>query len=355
MDIRIERLSSSRLEETDLTQIPFGRVFTDHMFQMDYVGGVWQNPRIEPIRPLPVHPANMALHYGQSIFEGMKASANDAGVPLLFRAGMHARRFNASAARMCMPSIDQEVFVEVLRQLVYLERHWIPEVEGSALYIRPFMFATDEFLGVAPSESYRFSVLTLPVGPYYSKPVRLYVSREYIRAAPGGVGEAKTAGNYAASLLASREAREKGFDQVLWLDGLTYKYVQEVGTMNIFFVIDGTVVTPATDGAILRGITRDCFITILRDKGYRVEERPLTIDEIIDAHQKGRLEEVFGSGTAAVAAEVAHIGGHGIDINLPLRSDSLAQMLKDYLNDLRMGRIDDPYGWVEPVLVEETA
>ena len=256
MEISIERVKSSRLPQTDLNNIPFGRVFTDHMFVMDYKNGSWQNAKIEGVRNLAIHPANLTLHYGQSIFEGMKASKNADGVPLLFRPEMHATRMNASAERMCMPTIDPELFVEAVRQLVYLEKDWIPDMAGSALYIRPFMFATDEFLGVAPSETYKFIIMTLPVAPYYSKPVKLFASTQYIRAAKGGVGEAKTAGNYAASLLASKQARDKGFDQVLWLDGRDFKYVQEVGTMNIFFVIDQMVITPPTDGAILKGITQ---------------------------------------------------------------------------------------------------
>lgn len=349
MDIRIDKVESSKLPQTDLTKIPFGRVFTDHMFIMEYKGGEWQDARIEGLKTLPMHPANLTLHYGQSIFEGMKASKNEEGIPLLFRADMHAQRMNASAKRMCMPTIDPDLFVEAVRQLVYLEKDWIPSNEGSALYVRPFMFATDEFLGVAPSESYKFIILTLPVAPYYSNPVRLLASTEYIRAAKGGVGEAKTAGNYAASLLASKEARNKGFDQVLWLDGKEFKYVQEVGTMNIFFVIGDRVITPPTDGAILKGITRDSFLKILTDKGYNVEIRPISMDEVLDSYRQGTLKEVFGSGTAAVAVDVKEIGYRDELIKLNPAKDSLAQVLKNEINGLRSGKIEDRYGWVEPV------
>ncbi|MCB0687991.1 MAG: branched-chain amino acid aminotransferase [Saprospiraceae bacterium] len=349
MEIRIDKVKLSKLPQTDLTKIPFGRVFTDHMFIMEYKNGSWQNARIEGVRSIPMHPANLTLHYGQSIFEGMKASKNEDGVPLLFRADMHAARMNASAKRMCMPTIDPALFVEAVRQLVSMERDWIPGDEGSALYIRPFMFATDEFLGVAPSESYVFIILTLPVAPYYSHPVKLLASTDYIRAAKGGVGEAKTAGNYAASLLASKEAKQKGFDQVLWLDGRDFKYVQEVGTMNIFFVINDKVITPPTDGAILKGITRDSFLHILKDKGYAVEIRPISMDEVVEAYQNDQLQEVFGAGTAAVAVDVQQIGYKDHLIELNPRKDSLAQLLKKEINGLRSGKIEDRYGWTEPV------
>lgn len=353
MEISIERVKSSKLSQTDLNNIPFGKVFTDHMFVMDYKNGSWHNARVEGVRSLPIHPANLTLHYGQSIFEGMKASKNADGVPLLFRPEMHAARMNASAERMCMPTIDPDLFVEAVRQLVFLEKDWIPEMDGSALYIRPFMFATDEFLGVAPSETYKFIIMTLPVAPYYSKPVKLFASTQYIRAAKGGVGEAKTAGNYASSLLASKQARDKGFDQVLWLDGREFKYAQEVGTMNIFFVIDKVIITPPTDGAILKGITRDSFLHILKDRGYKVEERPISMDEVLEAHLNGRLNEVFGSGTAAVAVDVMQIGYRDQVIDLKPAENSLAQVLKKEINGLRSGQVEDKFGWIEAVLEVE--
>lgn len=354
MDIRIEKVKTSKLKQTDLNNIPFGRVFTDHMFVMDFKDGQWQDARIVGVDSIPMHPANLTLHYGQSIFEGMKASKNEDGVPLLFRVDQHVARMNASAKRMCMPNIDPGVFTEAVRQLVIIEKDWIPDQKGSALYIRPFMFATDEFLGVAPSETYKFIVLTLPVAPYYSRPVKLFASTQYIRAAQGGVGEAKTAGNYAASLLASKQARDKGFDQVLWLDGKEFKYAQEVGTMNIFFVINNVVLTPPTDGAILKGITRDSFFHILRDKGFTVEERPVSMDEVVEAYLDGTLNEVFGSGTAAVAVDVAQIAYKDMLIELNPGSDSLAQMLKEEINGMRTGQVADKFGWVEPVFEVES-
>ncbi|MEL6989317.1 MAG: branched-chain amino acid aminotransferase, partial [Bacteroidota bacterium] len=262
-EIKINRNPHSTLSNLDFNNIPFGKVFTDHMFVADFDGENWVDARIVPTGEISMHPGNLTLHYGQSIFEGMKATKSINGDPLFFRPEMHADRINASAERMCMPTIDPELFLQALHTLVYMERDWIPPHEGSALYIRPFMFATDEFIGVKPSKTYRFMILTLPVGPYYPKPVSLLAEETYVRAAHGGVGEAKAAGNYAASLYPAKLANEKGYDQILWLDAKEFKYIQEVGTMNVFFVIDGKAITPATDGAILKGITRDSIIKIL--------------------------------------------------------------------------------------------
>ena len=349
MKIVFKPVVESRLNKVDLTNIPFGRVFSDHMFVMDYYRGDWQDASIEAISPIEVHPANLTLHYGQSIFEGMKASKNADGVPLLFRPEMHAKRLNASAKRMCMPTLPEAYFLEAVKQMVLIEKNWIPNMEGSALYLRPFMFATDEFLGVAASETYKFIIMALPVAPYYSDPVSLKASHEYIRAAKGGVGEAKTAGNYAASLYASKKAKEEGFDQVLWLDGNEFKYAQEVGTMNIFFVINDKVITPATDGAILKGITRDSFLQILKADGYQVEERSISMEEVVTAYEAKTLQEVFGSGTAAVAVDVKRIAYRNHEIILDPRPNSLAQKLKNEINGIRSGEKTDRFGWVQPV------
>lgn len=350
--INITQVKESRIASVDFDNIPFGKILSDHMFIADYKDGEWQDPRIVPVANLSLNPANMALHYGQSIFEGMKASINSDGVPLLFRPEMHAKRMNASANRMCMPTIPEDLFIKAVTEIVRLEKKWIPTKVGSALYLRPFMFAMDEFIGVAPSATFRFIILALPVGPYYNKPVKLLADERFVRAAKGGVGEAKTAGNYAASMLPMKMARENGFDQILWLDARYRKFLQEVGTMNIFFVINGKVVTPLTDGAILKGITRDSIITLLSDMGYEVDIRPITIDELIDAYEAGQLQEVFGTGTAAVISNVSTIKYKEKVIELDESNFVLSHMIKEKINLLRNGTIEDPYGWVVPI--EET-
>ena len=345
-EIKITRNSHSRLSELDFNNIPFGKTFTDHMFIADYDGEKWIDARIVPSGEISMHPGNLTLHYGQSIFEGMKATKSHDGSPLFFRPEKHVERLNASARRMCMAEIDGELFLQALHALVHLEQDWIPPQEGSALYIRPFMFATDEFIGVAASKTYRFMILTLPVGPYYPKPVSLLAEETYVRAAHGGVGEAKAAGNYAASLYPAKLAKEQGYDQVLWLDATEFKYIQEVGTMNVFFVIDGTVITPATDGAILKGITRETIIQLLKDQGHPVEERAIHIDEILEANKNGSLQEIFGTGTAAVVARVNRMKYRDTVIEIELKEDSIAQNAKDMINGIRSERMEDKNGWV---------
>ena len=352
MNYKIEttKVNKSRLPEIDFDKIPFGKTFSDHMFSADYINGEWTNLQITPLENLSLSPMNLALHYGQSIFEGMKASKMNDGTPALLRPEMHSRRMNASARRMCMPEFPEDLFVQALHELVSLDADWIPQKEGSALYIRPLMFAMDEKLGVAVSDNYKFLIITGPVGPYYPKPVKLLADTQYIRAAHGGVGEAKTAGNYAASLYPARMAMERGYDQVLWLDAKEFKYVQEVGTMNIFFVIDGKVVTPETNGTILKGITRNMIIHILKDRGIEVEERLVTIQELVEAQKEGRLQEAFGSGTAAVISHVELIGYDGEDYPMPpVETHKIAQMLKNEINGIRSGAVADKFGWVVPV------
>ncbi|MCB0657455.1 MAG: branched-chain amino acid aminotransferase [Saprospiraceae bacterium] len=347
--IKINKTKNSRLATVDFKHIPFGRVFSDHMFEADYLDGKWTNFNIRPVEPLAIHPANLALHYGQSIFEGMKAFADKDGNPLLFRPEMHAHRMNASAARMSMPSIPEDLFLDALEALVSLERDWIPNEPGSSLYVRPIMFATDEYIGVAASQTYKFLILTLPVGPYYSQPVKLIVEDHFVRAVAGGTGEAKTAGNYAASLLPAKLAREKGYDQVMWMDAHEFKYIQEVGTMNLFFVFKDKIVTPATDGAILKGITRDSFIHILRDWGYQVEERPISIDEVASGYRKGELIEIFGSGTAAVASQVCLLTYGDLDMTFDESNWEMSKKLKSTLEHIRHGEEEDRFGWVVPI------
>lgn len=349
-NISIQRTSQSRLGDLDFDNIPFGQVFSDHMFVADYENGEWKDARIIPFGEFSIHPAAMVFHYGQAIFEGMKASKSIDGKPLLLRPEMHAKRINASAARMSMPDFPEDLFVEALHQLVGIDQAWIPPAAGSALYLRPFMIATDPYVGVRPSFTYRFMIITCPVGPYYPKPVSLYAETEHIRAAKGGTGEAKAAGNYAAALLPAEKAKAKGFDQVMWLDAKEFKYVQEVGTMNIMFVIDGKVVTPKPDGTILKGITKNSIIHILKDRGIEVVERDITIDEVIEAHQVGQLQEVFGAGTAAVVAHVSKIQYKDTLIELPPVEDrKIGTMVKAEIDGLRAGTIEDKFGWIVEV------
>lgn len=346
--ITVTPTTQTRLHDVDFTNIPFGKVISDHMFIVDFDGKQWVNPRIEAFHRFEISPANLALHYGQSIFEGMKASKRN-GEPVLFRPELHARRLNVSAERMCMPQLPEELFMQGLQMLVDLDRDWIPEKEDHALYIRPLMFATDEYFGVHASEKYRFLIFTGPVGPYYPKPVKLWVEEVFTRAAQGGVGEAKCAGNYGASLLPAMRAKKAGYDQVMWMDATEKKYVQEVGTMNLFFVIDDKVVTPATTGTILRGVTRDSFVTLLKDWGYTVEDRLLSIAEIADAYWRGTLQECFGAGTAAVVSHVSEITWRDRKLELPpvdAQHRPVATRLKEHINRLRMGLEEDQYGWL---------
>ena len=346
-EIAITRTAESRLEGLDFDALPFGKVFSDHMFVVDFVGGRWQDARIVPYGPMSIEPSNMALHYGQAVFEGMKATKTADGRAMLWRPEQHSRRINASARRLAMPELPESMFLAGLNRLVDLDKGWVPPAEGSALYIRPFMFATDCSVGVRPSTTYRFVIFTCPVGPYYTKPVKLIAETHYVRAVAGGVGEAKAAGNYAAAMLPALIAQQKGYDQVLWLDAKEFKYIQEVGTMNIFFVIDGTVVTPATTGAILRGITRNSMLHFLEEAGYPVETRPLSIDEVVAAHKAGTLSEVFGTGTAAVVSHVESILYLDYEITLPpVAEREVGPWLKNQINGIRSARIPDSHGWL---------
>ena len=350
--IKITRTSNSGLQHIDFDNIPLGTVFTDHMFVCDYQNGSWQNPRIEPLQMIPTHPAAMALHYGQAIFEGMKATVGQDKTPLLFRPEENAKRFNHSAVRMGMPTVPETLFVEAVKQIVGVEHNWIPPQDGSALYLRPFMYADEPFIGMRAATSYKFIVICSPAGPFFTKKIRLYAETEFIRAADGGTGEAKAAGNYAAAILPTEKAKAKGYDQVLWLDANEHKYVQEVGTMNIFFKVSGKFITPSTSGSILKGITRDSVITLLKDKGFEVEERPITIDEVIQFSKEGKLEEAFGTGTAVAIAMVEAIGYKDKVITLPT-DNPVSQDMKTTLDDIKTQKQEDKHGWIIPVDVEE--
>lgn len=345
---KVTQTENSSLSKVDFNNLPFGKTFSDHMFVADYIDGHWTNMEIRPVAPIPTHPGNMAWHYGQEIFEGMKATRDAEGTPLLYRPEKHAKRINYSARRMAMPEIPEDLFIQAVNTIVYMEKAWIPPQPGSALYIRPFMYATDETIGVKASDTYRFIIFVMPVGPYYSQPVKLLAQDTYVRAVVGGVGDAKTAGNYAASLLPATMARKEGYDQVMWLDAIHKKYIQEIGTMNIFFVIGDEVVTPNLDGAILDGITRDSVITLLKDWGVGVSERPITIDEVVEAFKAGKLVEAFGTGTAAVIAPVAKIKYKDTVMELDQNIDKISTKVYNTVNGIRNRTIEDKFGWIIP-------
>src|SRR5574338_1066257 len=308
MDILVTKAEQSKLQDLDLNNLPFGRYFSDHMLEADYENGEWKNVEIKPYQPLLLSPSVAALHYGQAIFEGIKAYKDRQGNAFIFRPRDNFQRFNISAARMQMPQVPEEIFMEGMRQLIALDKDWIPMKEDHSLYIRSFMFSSDEVIGVRPSETYKFLIILSPTGPYYSAPMRIYVEEKYVRAAPGGVGFAKAAENYGGSMLATAEAKKKGYDQVLWMDAIEHKYVQEIGTMNVFFIIGNTAITPNLDqGTILDGVTRASSIALLKEMGFNVEERSLSIDDIIDAYKAGVLYEVFGTGTAATISMIKEL------------------------------------------------
>lgn len=348
--IQIIRVDKSALGDLDFKNLPFGKVFTDHLLEADYKDGQWTNVCIRPFHSLQLSPATAVFHYGQAIFEGIKAYKTEDGKVSIFRPEENFKRFNLSAVRMDMPEVPESIFMEGMRQLIELDADWVPALADHSLYIRPFMIATDEVIGVKPSETYKFMIILSPSGPYYIKPMRIYVEEKYTRAAPGGVGFAKNAGNYAGSMLATSQARKAGYDQVLWTDAFEHKYLQEVGVMNVFFMIGDKVITPALDeGTILPGVTRNSAIELIRDMGYVVEERSISIDELIAAHQKGEVKEIFGTGTAATIAYIYELGYRDQAIELNTELWQLAPELRKQMNDIKYGNIPDNKGWMYPV------
>ncbi len=347
MNINIRKTENSRLGEVDFSNIQFGKIYSDHMLIATYENGKWNQPEIRPFHNLSLSPATTFIHYGQAIFEGIKAYKDADGNPLIFRPHDNWRRMNRSAERMAMPAINEDIFIGGLKELVSLDRDWIPTAADTALYLRPFMFATDEFIGVKPAEKFTFMIITSPAGPYYNKPVSIYVQDQYVRAFPGGIGFTKAAGNYGMSMYPTMKIREMGYDQILWTDGFEHKYVQEIGTMNVFFMIGDTVVTPdVKHDTILEGVTRDSVITLLRSKGITVEERMISIDEISEAYKAGNLKEAFGTGTAASIAPIYALTYHDEQMTLPpVESWETANWLKQELADIRYGRKEDTRGW----------
>ncbi|WP_187260988.1 branched-chain amino acid aminotransferase [Pontibacter beigongshangensis] len=350
LTIPVQRAEKSRVAELDYDNLVFGKNFSDHMFVVDYKDGEWQNPQIVPYGNLSVSPATSALHYGQAIFEGMKAYRDENGDILLFRPLDNFKRLNASAERLCMAELPEELFMQGLEQLLRLDVNWIPAKAGSSLYIRPFMFATDEFIGVRPSLTYKFVIITGPVGAYYDMPVKVAVEPTYVRSAEGGAGYAKAAGNYATALLPTKKMQEKGYHQLIWTDAKEHKYIEESGTMNVMFVVDDVLITPSLSTSILHGVTRSSVLQVARDLGYKVEERKVSVVEIIEAHKAGKLQEAFGTGTAAIISQIALIAHEGQEYELPpVESRKISQTIGAALDKIRSGKAPDPHNWVHKI------
>ena len=350
LDIKVTKTQAPKKKPEKGEKLGFGKIFTDHMFMMNYTEGKgWYDPRIVPFHNLTMSPAAMVFHYGQEMFEGLKAYRGEDGKTYLFRPDMNAKRTNVTNERLCIPYLPEEDFVQAVSAVVKLDQDWIPEGKGTSLYIRPFIIATDEFLGVAPSENYLFVVILSPSGAYYEsglEPVGIWIEDEYVRAVRGGMGYTKTGGNYAASIKAQVKAHDAGYSQVLWLDGVERKYIEEVGAMNIFFKIDGKVVTPMLNGSILPGITRDSVIHLCKEWGIPTEERKISIDEIDEAYKSGKLEEVFGTGTAAVISPVGKLRWKDeiMEINGG-KIGELSQKIYDTVTGIQLGKLPDTHGW----------
>jgi len=346
LDIKITKAAQSRLAQTDFSQLVFGHTFTDHMLIADYADGEWKNFEIVPYGEIGLSPAISSLHYGQAFFEGLKAYKHEDGQVSVFRPDKNAARFNKSAQRLCMPELPEDLFIQSVAALVDVERDWIPTAENHALYIRPFMFATDPFLGVVPSKTYKFMILTCPVGPYFTKPLRVKFETKFTRAAEGGFGYAKAAGNYAGAMLPTRRAVEEGFDQMIWTDAKEHLYAEEMGAANVMFFLDGVLVTPSTRDTILDGVTRDTVIAMAKDWGIPVEERRVSIAEIVEGAKNGKLTDAFGAGTAATIAPVGSLNYEGEEYPLSdPATREFSNRVFNTLNDIRYGRAEDTHGW----------
>jgi len=345
--IDVQRIQKSRLSQVDFNDLPFGKVFADHMFLADYRDGDWRNLRVMPYGYIPMSPATPAIHYGQSIFEGMKAYGGIQNEALIFRPLANWKRLNESAERMCMPALPEEIFMEGIHSLIELDRKWIPNLPGSSLYIRPFMFSADEYIGIRPSQNFTFMVINCPVGPYYSTPVKVKIETHYSRAIEGGTGYAKAGGNYGGALYPSKLALDDGYHQLIWTDGKTHQYIEESGTMNVMFVIDDTLVTPALGDTILKGITRDSVLTLAKHWGMKVEERKLSVSELVEGLKLGRVKEAFGAGTAATIAHIELIGHEGKDYVLPpIVQREFSNRVFQELEGIKRGTHTDPFGWM---------
>jgi len=353
MNISITKTTNAK-QKLDQSNLGFGQHFTDHMFIMDYTEGKgWHDARIVPYAPIELDPSAMVLHYGQAIFEGLKAYKTKNNDILLFRPEKNMQRVNKSNTLLVIPQIDVDFGVQAIKELVRVDADWIPDLPGTSLYIRPFIFATDPFLGVRPSNTYKFVIILSPVGAYYTEginPVKIYVESNYVRAVKGGLGSAKTVANYAASLKAQVEAKHLGYTQVLWLDGIEKKYIEEVGTMNVFFKINGEVITPSLEGTILSGITRMSTIELLKKSGFTVTERKISIQELYDAHAAGNLEEAFGTGTAAVISPIGEFNWNGKSIIVNNgKIGEIASKVYETITGIQSGELEDTYGWTQKV------
>ncbi len=354
MDIRFEKAAVLKQKPADETKLGFGQIFTDYMFIMNYkTGKGWHDARIVPFGDLSLSPAALCLHYGQEVFEGMKAYRRADGGIQLFRPEENFKRLNSSNERLVIPELPVEMAMEGLMELLKVEKDWVPSAEGASLYIRPYIIATDPFLGVRPGDEYLFIIILSPSGAYYASglnPVKIYVESKYVRAVRGGMGYTKTGGNYAASLIGQDEAHKEGYSQVLWLDGVEQKYVEEVGAMNIMFLIDNELITPALQGSILPGITRKSVLELCKSWGMKVTERRISIEEIAQAYDEGKLQEVFGTGTAAVISPVGHLkyGDKIMEIN-GNKIGAVSQKIYDTMTGMQWGKIEDTFGWIVPV------
>tara|TARA_B110000858_G_scaffold33295_1_gene37032 strand:- start:1349 stop:2416 length:1068 start_codon:yes stop_codon:yes gene_type:complete len=346
----IQLTKNSRLPQVNWNNLPFGKLFSDHMFTMDFDNGNWSKPKIIPYGDISLSPANSALHYGQSCFEGMKAHRDLNGDIVLFRPYENARRFNSSNKRMCIPEINEEVFVNSILELISIDKGWVPQNLEHSLYIRPFIFATDPYIGIKPSDSYKFMIFTCPVGSYYLEPVSVKVETHYSRAVQGGTGFSKAAGNYAAALYPAMLAAKEGFRQLIWTDSKEHKYIEEAGTMNVLFVIDNVLVTPVTSDTILNGITRKSVVEIAKDWGMEVQERKIEVKEIFEALKEGRLKEAFGAGTAATIAPISNISLNGENFSIPESKDHHfhTKVLK-HLLEYKIGKYPDKFNWLVKV------
>jgi len=350
-DISITKTSNSSFDKIDFDNLAFGKSFTDHLFEADFYDGEWHNPRIVPFHNFDIHPATSFIHYGQAIFEGLKATKHPNGDTIVFRPDMNIQRMNRSAKRMAMAEFPEDLFLEALDELLILDDKFIPREKESSVYIRPFCFATEKVVKIKRSSSFKFVIILSPVGTYYSKPVKIYASEQYIRAFPGGTGFTKSAGNYGGAIKPVEEIAEKGYDQILWLDGIEKKYIQEIGTMNFAVVIDGKVLTAdLSEGTILPGITRETTLTLLKEWGIPFEERKVSIDEIIEAHKNGTLEDAFGMGTAAAISFIDEIGYRDMKLTLPpIEKRTLSNRIKEEILKYRNGLVEDKHNWLRKI------